>query len=466
MLSRIGDWQRIGRYWHNVNTDKIIPVIAGGALPYTDAFTDADNTPITTHSANWTVNYGADSSLTFWVNTNACSPHTTGVDIAAHINSETFTDNQYAKATVTAISATIYVGIAVRCSLDNARTFYKYSSDSADASAVTKYVAGTGTQLGSNGAVFTTSLAIELRASGTTITPMRGGSTADIGAQTDSALTSGAPGVQGYNSNASSRIDDFEGGNLAATDVFVLPQFVAAGAQTVTNTGGATLSPALPAGTVTGDLLVMLIAGRCNGSTITNTFSNTWTIRGSQFLEIGAGATDLWIGVYTRIAQPSEAAPTVTPDADFLPGSTTGGVSAQIAGFRYTADQLDVAVATNTNTATQTWTPPSVTTVNPYAMVVSCVATADDNALNHNTANGFTLAMTGANYDTTTGSDHAVGMSYLLQNSPGAVTMNIWNESAVGNDVWVGVTLAFTCGIPWWVNNPIVRQAVNRSTTY
>lgn len=249
-------------------------------------------------------------------------------------------------------------------------------------------------------------------------------------------------------------------------DVFVVPTFVAAGAQTVTVTIGATLSPALPAGWAVGDLLIMLIAGRCNGSAITNTFGNTWSLAGERFREIGAGATDLYIGIYTRFAEAGETAPTVTPDADFLTSSTTGGVSAQIAGFRWVSKTLDVAAAVNDAAAAATWTPPSVTTVTPRALVISCVATADDNALNHNTANGFTLVMSGASYDTTTGSDHAVGMSYLVQTTAGAVTMNIWNESAVGNDAWVGVTLAFTPGVTWWNDGKFIRQALNRSTNY
>jgi hypothetical protein len=221
------------------------------------------------------------------------------------------------------------------------------------------------------------------------------------------------------------------------------PEYVGSGAQTVTLTIGATLAPALHASTAAGDLLVMIIAGRCNGSTITNTFSNTWTLAGERFREVSTGATDLYIGVYYKYAAVGEAAPTVTPDADFLTSSTTGGVSAQIATYRYTSNKLDTTAAVNDAAAAATWTPPSVTTNTANCMVISCVATSDDNALNHNTANSFTLAMSGATYDTTTGSDHAVGMAYLLKSTAGAVTMCIWNESAVGNDAWVGVTVAF-----------------------
>lgn len=225
------------------------------------------------------------------------------------------------------------------------------------------------------------------------------------------------------------------------------PRTIGAGLQVVTNTGGATLSPAYPTGytAAAGDVCVVIIAGRPSGSTITNTVSGTagYNLKGSQFLEIGAGATDLWIGVYTRVLNASEAAPTVTPDADFLPGSTTGGVSAQILILRDVTETLDVAAATNTSAAAATWTPPSVTTSSVNCMIISAVATADDNAINFNTQSDFSADMIGSGYDTTTGSDHAIAVGSLLKVAAGAVTMPVWNQSVVGNDVWAGVTLAF-----------------------
>lgn len=254
-----------------------------------------------------------------------------------------------------------------------------------------------------------------------------------------------------------------DGGTIGAY-VFA-PAWAGSGAQTVTATPAATLTPALPTNWAVGDLLVMLVAGRSSGSTITNTFSNAWTLLNSQFFEISTGLNDLWIGVYTRVAATGEAAPTVTPDSVFLvAGAATGGISAQIAAFRNTSGEIDVAAAVNSNAAAATWTPPSVTTVTPYCLIVSCVATADDNALNFNTVNGFSLVMSGANYDTTTGSDHAVGMAFMVKESAGAVTMPVWNESAVGNDAWVGVTCAFRVKLVYFKKEKFAYQAVNRAS--
>lgn len=216
------------------------------------------------------------------------------------------------------------------------------------------------------------------------------------------------------------------------------------GAQVVTNGVGQTLTPPLPASIVAGDLLLMSIAGRCNGSTIANSVSNSWTQRNSNvFFEIGAGATDLCLDVWYKVAGVGETDPVVTPDSDLLPGSTTGGVSAQIAAYRgIDPDTIfDAADATNTAAAAATFTAPQVTSVTNNALAVSFVATADDNALNFNTSNSFVLDMSGASYDTTTGSDHAIGVGSFLKATAGAVTMPIWNESAVGNDAWVARTI-------------------------
>ncbi len=284
---------------------------------------------------------------------------------------------------------------------------------------------------------------------GPVLAPSAGGGTPTITSVTPSTFADGDTGIviAGTNFGAS------QGGGtvtLSPADNILgsyNPRTIGAGAQTVTNTGGATLSPAYPAGytAVAGDVCAVILVGRPNGSTITNTVSGGagYNLKGSQFLEIGAGATDLWVGVYTRTLTAAEAAPTVTPDADFLPGSTTGGVSAQILILADVTETLDVAAATNTATAAATWTPPSVTTSTANCMIISAVGTADDNALNYNTANSFATDMTGANYDTTTGSDHAAGAGTLLKTAAGAVTMPVWNQSAVGNDVWAGVTLAF-----------------------
>jgi hypothetical protein len=429
------------------------------ALPATDNFNRAGPAP----GANWTGSVGDDlviSASTVVTGTSA------GTNASMYWSADTPNAAQYAQVTLSSFGAGQFKGPCVRA---NATDWVMGDANSSINYQIEWYNGGAFTVIASWASTAATNDIVKITANGSAFELFVNGTSRASGSN-GSAPASGNGGIYHYGTVGS--VDDFEVGNLAAAPSFNLPQFVAAGAQTVTNTSGATLSPALHAGWAVGDAMIMIIAGRSNGSTITNTFSNTWDLLGSQFLEIGAGNTDLWIGVYGRYAQVGEAAPTVTPDADFLPGSTTGGVSAQIAGFRYTTLVEDVTEGTNTSGAASTWTPPSVTTVTNNAMVITCVATSDDNALDYNTANSFSLAMTGANYDTTTGSDHAVGMGYYVKTTAGAVTMPIWNQSAVGADSWVGVTIALRPGASWWIIDPVgfdfksLNQSLNRAGNY
>lgn len=181
--------------------------ILTAALPATDVFTSTNGTALTTYSSNWTNNDGA-----FVINTNAVAPNSAG-QCCAYWNADTFNNNQYSQATVTAIDSWVYIGVGVRIAA-SAGTYYGYYSDSADASYLFKAVSGTFTLLGSFDTVFTTSLAIRIEANDTSIRPMRGGSTASIGTQTDSSISSGSAGIVGADAGTTSRIDNWEGGNI------------------------------------------------------------------------------------------------------------------------------------------------------------------------------------------------------------------------------------------------------------
>lgn len=226
LLPRFGDWVMRGRMWVHELTGRMVPVVAGGALPFTDAFTATDGTALTTYNSNWTYNNSGVTAQTFAINTNAVHPTTSGgpAEIAAHVNSETFNNDQYAQGTIANLASGVYIGLAVRCASGATQTFYDYISDSADASYLGKYVAGSYTQLGSAGAVFMTSLAIRLEVSGSDLRPMRAGATADIGIQTDasSPIASGFAGIAGYSGSTGARLDNFEGGNLATAAASLL----------------------------------------------------------------------------------------------------------------------------------------------------------------------------------------------------------------------------------------------------
>ena len=76
-------------------------------------------------------------------------------------------------------------------------------------------------------------------------------------------------------------------------------------------------------------------------------------------------------------------------------------------------------------------------------MVVSAVATSDDNTLAIGTANGFTGRMTGTSYNSTAGGDHSVGLADKVQATGGtATTMLTWNQTANATDWWAAITFA------------------------
>jgi hypothetical protein len=178
------------------------------ALPATDAFTGSNGTALTTYSASWTYNVG-----TFAINTNALQCTTDGIDCAAHRNDETFGNDQYATATVTAITSGAYIGLSVRCHASD-NTFYGFEANSFE-SYLYKYVGGSYTQLGSTAAAFSVSDVLRLEANGTSVAPTKNGSaTGTPGAQTDSAIASGYGGVAGSGNNSGSRIDTWESGDL------------------------------------------------------------------------------------------------------------------------------------------------------------------------------------------------------------------------------------------------------------
>jgi len=182
------------------------------ALPATDVFTSASDQALTTYSASWTNNSGAFQVVGA---TDDVMANSSGNECGAHWNADSFNNNQYAQAKVTARSASGVVGAAVRCHA-SAATYYGYYTDSG-ASYLFKMVAGSWTQLGSNAAALAVNDIIRIEANGTTITPKKNGSTTGTpGAQTDSAIASGYAGLSGYGNQTTARVDNFEGGNLAA----------------------------------------------------------------------------------------------------------------------------------------------------------------------------------------------------------------------------------------------------------
>jgi hypothetical protein len=184
------------------------------ALPASDSFTTSTDQNLTAYSANWSA-----VSLNMYVFQTPDSCCANGADESAcRWSADTFNNDHYSQAVIEAIGTVNWTGVACRCS-SSAATYYGLypGSTGTSDSYLFKMVAGTWTQLGPSGGAWATSDTIRLEVTGTTIRPMRNGSTyATIGSQTDSSIASGWAGVCGYGLTSLSnvRIDNFLADNL------------------------------------------------------------------------------------------------------------------------------------------------------------------------------------------------------------------------------------------------------------
>ncbi len=188
------------------------------ALPATATFTGTNGNEVRS-LADW------DGALTDALSGGACEIQSNQAQASASgtigadwYTSETFDNNQYATATIKAVTSGVYIGVAVRCSgTDNAGTLtgYLFYSDSADGCYIDEisngaYVA----TIAGPGTVFSVNDVVRLEINGSSLTAKVNG-TARLTA-TDASITTGRPGIAAYGTGASA-LDDWEGGNLSET---------------------------------------------------------------------------------------------------------------------------------------------------------------------------------------------------------------------------------------------------------
>lgn len=168
------------------------------ALPATDNFNRIDANPI---GGNWTTTPGENA---IQITNNRA--FLTGNPSGCYWNADAFNDNQYSKATVT-LNVTGR-GVTGRVSAI-ATTYYLLWINNTTTLEVYKCIAGTFTKLGSTyTGPFAVDDIIKLSVSGQTLTPNVNGT--DLSTQTDSAITSGSPGMR----FGDGTLDNWEGGNI------------------------------------------------------------------------------------------------------------------------------------------------------------------------------------------------------------------------------------------------------------
>lgn len=238
--------------------------------------------------------------------------------------------------------------------------------------------------------------------------------------------------------------------------------FIGVGVFAVSVTSGGNVLAAYPAGytPVTGDLGYVFAQGLHNtGSSLEPAAPSGWVSDNTRFQNIGT--YDLQITGFGRVLQAGDGAVNFVVPAAY--STASGGLSVYMLVFRGvdTVALIDTASIVSSGAAAATFTPTGITTVSPGAMVISAVASGDDNALGLNAGGeqGFTLRagnlIDASNYDTTTGGDHAMGAATKQIGAPGAVTCPTWQETLVGNDAWVAITVALR---PKYVFEPAVNN--------
>ena len=225
------------------------------ALPATANFTGTNDSEVRSLT-DW------DGALTDLISGGACDIQSnqarasaSGTIGADWYTSETFDANQYAEATVKAITSGVYIGVAVRCSgTDNAGnlTGYLFYSDSADGCYIDKIVSGSFVaSIAGAGTAFAVNDVIRLEINGSALTAKVNGATRLTA--TDTAISSGRPGIAAYSTGASA-IDDWTAGNVSSGSATIAPSFISAGSTLYNPTvsrGAVTVAPNHLASTAT-----------------------------------------------------------------------------------------------------------------------------------------------------------------------------------------------------------------------
>lgn len=244
--------------------------------------------------------------------------------------------------------------------------------------------------------------------------------------------------VETYDRGASSaaRID------IIYSETFAGPTLEGMGGQVASTTS--TMAVQVPPERATDDLLLMWVASKPSGTAGTNDSitATGWTAVPSGSIRNEIGTDDLRADVFYRVSDGTETTANLTFGTAI---AGTEGISAFITCHDLvdTTTPFDVTTVTSESNAADQWAPTGLTTASADTLVCSFVATSDDNALDVVTAQGFVKIAHGEAFDTTVGTDHAVGLAIKpVASASTAVTCPTWDITRNGTDQWVGITLA------------------------
>ena len=300
----------------------------------------------------------------------------------------------------------------------------------------------------SNSAKGTSASASISTANKTGATGTGGGGNGGSGAANSAGGAGAQPGGGGAGGQRGKIASNFTGGQGQAGIIMVTysytdsgPQFRALGTQGTSTTAGNAnfgVAPGIPSGTLSGDLMILAITAE--NTTGTNTYAATgWSAVPTLSVERNATSPNIQLNLMYKFAGASESSPTIA-----VTGTCANGCSAYIItyGGVDSTTPFDVTTTGATAAAATTLATTTITPTTASSRVVNFVATGDDNTLGINTNQelGFTARLSGAsgNYN----ADQSLGIADRSLNSPAAVNMLTWNQTANGPDIWANLTVA------------------------
>lgn len=185
------------------------------AFKVTDNFNRADENPL---AGSWSTGSGETAMK---IVSNSATFTAAGSDASSYWNLETWSADQYSQAKLTVTGTTLDTGpgLVVRRST-SALTWYRVTvSKNATNVALWKAVAGTYTNIWQRTATFTDGDTVRLEVKGTTLRVFING--VQVGADaTDTAISTGKPGIAYSSSSTAATVDDWEAGDLGAEPRF------------------------------------------------------------------------------------------------------------------------------------------------------------------------------------------------------------------------------------------------------
>jgi hypothetical protein len=196
------------------------------ALPATDSFTrgPASTVDIDVYSANWTQDSSTGDFKVDGTTDNVWSDKTEG---SCHWNADSFDNDQYAEIVIVSSSSGNWHGVSVRADTGGANTYYGFYGDSSS-QYLFEQIAGSWTEISSTGNGFSASDVVRLEVDGTSLSALVNDSEEES-ASGESGISSGAAGLSSSAGSSTPRMDDWEGGNLAAGPAAVVQDVIGRG---------------------------------------------------------------------------------------------------------------------------------------------------------------------------------------------------------------------------------------------